>query len=111
MNDEPLTPAGDHPSTTGEQIVELHIFPERWRVFIGAWDEHGDHDWINFDSRFTDWRPARNCMEMRLQPFLNDECETCREDGREALDKLSRLEPDQPFEASIDGDDYLLMKL
>lgn len=79
-----------------------------YRVFIGMWDD-GDPDWTHFDESGLTWEAARDLLAMKLKSWENDTCEDCRADAADDLARLMKLDPGQPFEGGVEGDDYLIL--
>lgn len=81
-----------------------------YRVFIGMWDD-GDPAWTHVDLRGLDWNSAKQEMVRRLQRWrdeIRQDCQHCCEAAQQDLDRLKDAAPGR-FEASADGDDYLIL--
>jgi hypothetical protein len=80
----------------------------RFRVFIGGWCE-GDPDWTSLDVGGLPWDEAVRLMAEHLASYKDfEDCDQCRADAREGLERLASSAPGA-FEAQVDGDDYLIL--
>lgn len=80
---------------------------DRYRVFVGLWDD-GDPEWTHVDVRGLTWGRAVTKLATSLEAFKDDTCETCRDDAAAELGRLISTAPGR-FEASVDGEDYLIV--
>lgn len=78
-----------------------------YSVFIGVWED--DPDIIVLQVGGLTWDAARDALAEKLRQFKNDECPVCRDDGAAALSSLHAAEPG-PFEADVDGFDYMIFQ-
>ncbi len=77
-----------------------------WRVFVGIRD---DLAMAHLVGEALPWDVARDELLEKLDGFRYDECAHSFHAGEEAREKLSGAAVDQPFEANVDGDDYMLV--
>lgn len=78
-----------------------------WRVFVGDW---ADGDRIYLDDKYDAYEHAREALAETLLVFVDDDCPDCRYYGNEALDRLRRSPAGSEFAATVDGDDYVLLR-
>lgn len=82
---------------------------DRWRVFVGRWDEDGDPEWTHLDETFTSYEAASARLAARLARFEDDTCEDCREAAAFELRRLLGQPDGGEIAAEVDGEHYLLV--
>lgn len=85
----------------------------QFRVVAGRWpdDDVDNPDWVYVDKTVTSWDEARDELATRFRAFQDDSCPVCVRDAAKALAELEAAEPGRPFEACVEGDDYVILSV
>lgn len=80
-----------------------------WRIFIG-WDRH-DRTSHYMVGPAVPWQIAALSLMDRLRAFQTpEECDHCRAQAQESMEKLAAAEPGTEFtEGFVDGDEFLIV--
>ncbi len=77
-------------------------------MFIGFYDDEGDHDFVQFERAGLPWDVAKALLLAKLAVYEDDTCLDCKRDAKEEYDLLQKALPGK-FEANVDGIDYLIL--